>query len=65
MEVDTFDVVKDIKQVSLDGVGVRCLAQNLQQRRIRYKEELWKQQSLFLQIPVKAEDKLKIGSTMN
>lgn len=62
MEADTFDVVKDVEQVSLDGVRVRCLAQNLQQCRIWYKEETWKQQTLFLQIPVKQKTSLKLAA---
>lgn len=50
MKSDTFDVVEDIKKVGLDGVGVGGLAQNLQQGRVRDKEETRKQQTLLLQI---------------
>lgn len=52
MESDTFDVVKDVEQVGLDGVGVRSLAEDLQQGRVRDKEETRKQQTLLLQIAV-------------
>lgn len=52
MEADTFNVVKDIEQVGLDGVGVRGLAQNLQQGRVRHKEEPREQQTLLLQVPI-------------
>lgn len=52
MESDTFDIVKDIEKVGLDGVGVRGLAQYLQQGRVRDKEETRKQQTLLFQIPV-------------
>ena len=52
MESDTFDVVKDVEKVSLDGVGIRRLAQDFQQGRVRDKEETRKQQTLFLQIAV-------------
>lgn len=50
MKSDTFDVVEDVKKVGLDGVGVGGLAQNLQQGRVRDKEETRKQQTLLLQI---------------
>lgn len=53
MESDSFDVIKDIEEVGLDGVGVRGLAQDLQQGRVRHKEEARKQQALLLQIAVK------------
>lgn len=52
MESDGFNVVEHIKKVGLDGVGVRGLAQDLQQGRVRYKEETRKKQTLFLQIAV-------------
>lgn len=52
MESDTFDVVEDVEEVGLDGVGVRGLAQDLQQGRVRDKEETRKQQTLLLQIAV-------------
>lgn len=42
MEFDTFDVIKDVEKVGLDGVRVRGLAQDLQQSRVRNKEETWK-----------------------
>lgn len=50
MESDTFDVVEDVEKVGLDGVGVRGLTQNLQQGRVRDKEETRKQQTFLLQI---------------
>ena len=53
MESDTFDVVKDIEEVGLDGVGVGGLAQDLQQGRVRDEEEPRKQQTLLLQITVR------------
>lgn len=52
MKLDTLDIVKDIEKVGLDGVGVGGLAQDLQQGRIRDKEETRKQQTLLLQITV-------------
>lgn len=52
MEADTFDVVEDVEEVGLDGVRVRGLAQDLQQGRVRDKEETRKQQTLLLQIAV-------------
>lgn len=50
MESHRLDVVKNIKQVGLDGVRVRGLAQDLQQGRVRYEEKTRKQQSLLLQV---------------
>lgn len=50
MKADSFDVVKDVQQVGLDGVGVRGLAKDLQQGGVRDKKEPRKQQSLLLQI---------------
>lgn len=52
MESDTFDVVEDVEEVCLDCVGVRGLAENLQQSRVRHKEETRKKQTLLLQIAV-------------
>lgn len=52
MKLDTLDIVKDIEKVVLDGVGVRGLAQNLQQGGVRDKEETRKQQTLLLQVSV-------------
>lgn len=43
MKSDTFDVVKDVEEMCLDGVGVRGLAQDLQQCRVRDEEETRKQ----------------------
>lgn len=56
MKLDRFDVVKDIEEVGLDGVGVRGLAQDLQQGRVRDKEKTWKEQTLLLQIAVHPHD---------
>lgn len=50
MELDSFNVVKHIQQMGLDGVGVRCLAQDLQQSRVRHEKESRKAQSLLLQV---------------
>lgn len=50
MKADSFDVVKDVEQMSLDGVRVRGLAKDLQQGCVRDKKEPRKQQPLFLQI---------------
>lgn len=50
MKADSFDVVKDVKQVGLDGVRVRGLAEDLQQGCVRDKKEARKQQPLLLQI---------------
>lgn len=52
MEAYSFDVVKDIEKMSLDSVGVRGLAQNLQQGRVRDEEKTRKKQSLLLQITI-------------
>lgn len=51
MELDSFNVVKHIQQMGLDGVGVRCLTQNLQQGGIRHKEEARKAKPFLLQVP--------------
>lgn len=48
MESNRFDVVENIKQVGLDGVGVRGLAQDFQKGRVRYEEKTRKQESLLL-----------------
>lgn len=52
MEPDTLDIVEDVEQVVLDGVGVRGLAQDLKKGRIRNKEEAGKQKTLLFQISV-------------
>lgn len=52
MELNGFDVVKNVEEVGLNGVGVGGLAQNFQQGRIRNKEETGKEQTFLLQIPV-------------
>lgn len=52
VKADRFDIVKDVKQVSLDGVRVRCLAQDLQKSWIRHEEKTGEQQTLLLQIPL-------------
>jgi len=52
MESDRFDVVENIEKMGLDGVGVRGLTQDLQQGRVRDKEEAWKQETLLFQIAV-------------
>ena len=44
-------IVKDAKQVSLDGVRVTGLTQDLQQGRVADKEKAWEHQPLLLQIP--------------
>lgn len=58
MKADSFDVVKDVEQVSLNGVGVRCLAKDLQQGCVRDKEEPRKQQPLLLQIAEREHESL-------
>lgn len=62
MKSDTFDVVEDVKKVGLDGVGVGGLAQNLQQGRVRDKEETRKQQTLLLQIADSIKAKMLIAT---
>lgn len=52
MELNGFDVVKNVEEVGLNGVRVRGLAQDFQQGRIRDKEETGKEQTLLLQIAV-------------
>ena len=51
VEFDSLDVVEDTEEMCLDGVGVTCLTQDLQQGRVRHKEEPWEQQPLLLQVP--------------
>lgn len=51
MKADRFDVVEDVKQVSLDGMRVRRLAQDLQKSWIRHEEKTREEQTLLLQIP--------------
>lgn len=50
MEFDSLNVVKHRQQVSLDGVGVTGLTQDLKQGRVRYEEKSWKEQSLLLKV---------------
>lgn len=51
MELDVLDVVEDTEQMSLDGVGVTGLTEDLQQCRVRDEEETGEQQTLLLQVP--------------
>ena len=51
MELDGFEVIKHGQQVGLDGVGVTGLTQDLQQGRVRHKEESREEESLLLQVP--------------
>ena len=50
MEAHTFDVVKDVEEVGLDGVRVGGLAQDLQERGVRHEEETREQEALLLQV---------------
>ena len=50
VEADTLDVVEDVEQVSLDGVGVGGLAQDLQQGGVRHEEEPREQETFLLQV---------------
>ena len=50
MKIDRLNVVKDTEEVSLDSVGVRSLSQDLQEGRVRDKEEPWEDKSLFLEV---------------
>ena len=50
VEADVLGVVEDAEKVGLDGVRVAGLTQNLQQRRVRHKEESWEGQTLLLQV---------------
>ena len=50
MEADALDVVEDVEEVGLDGVRVRCLAQDLQQGGVGDEEEPREQQALLLQV---------------
>lgn len=52
MKPNSFDVVEDVEKVGLDGVGVRGLAQDLQQRGVRHEEEAREQKTLLFQIAV-------------
>lgn len=56
MELNRFDVIENVEEVGLDSVGVRGLAQDLQQGGIRHKEETRKEQTLLLQIAVRQEE---------
>ena len=51
MKLDRFDVVEDAEQVSLDGVTVAGLAEDLKESRVRNEEETRKQEALLLQVP--------------
>ena len=50
MEGDSFDIVKQTQQMGLNGMGVRSLAKDLQEGRIRDKEETRKDESLLLKV---------------
>ena len=50
MEADRFNVVKNIEEMGLDGVGVRGLAKDLQQGRVGDEEETREQQPFLLQV---------------
>ena len=52
VEFDRLDVVEYGEKVRLDGVRVRCLPQDLQQRRVRHEEKPREQQPLLLQVSV-------------
>lgn len=41
VELDALDVVKDVEEVSLYGVRVTGLTQNLQEGWVRHEEEAW------------------------
>ena len=58
VEADVLGVVKDAEKVGLDGVRVTGLTQNLQQRRVRHKEESWEGQTLLFQVTVIDRKKL-------
>lgn len=55
MEPDGADVVEDVQQVGLDGVRVRSLPQDLQQRGVRDEEEAREAKPLPLQVPAWGE----------
>ena len=57
VEADVLGVVEDTEKVGLDGVRVAGLTQNLQQRRVRHKEESWEGQTLLLQVTVGNREK--------
>ena len=52
MEFDRLDVVEHGEEVRLDGVRVRGLTQDLEQRRVRHEEKPREQQPLLLQVSV-------------
>lgn len=61
MELDSFNVVKHVQQMGLDGVGVRCLAQNLQQSGIRDEKESRKTQPFLLQVSAGREGQSSVS----
>ena len=52
VEFDRLDVVEHWEEMRLDGVRVRRLTQDLQQRRVRHEEKPQEQQPLLLQVSV-------------
>ena len=50
MKCHCLRIVKDTEEVSLDGVRIRGLSKNLQEGRIRNKEEPREDESLFLKV---------------
>lgn len=50
MEADSLGVVEDGHEVRLDGVRVRSLAEDLEQRRVRDEEEAREHQPFFLEV---------------
>ena len=60
MELDALDVVEHAQQVSLDGVRVTGLTEDLQQCRVRNEEESREQQTLLLQVAERFKWSIKI-----
>lgn len=58
VEFDILDVVKDIEQMSLDGMRVASLTKNFQKYGIRHKKEARKQKSFLLQVAEKIMSKM-------
>ena len=52
MKLDRLGVVKDAQQMRLDGMRITSLAKDLKKGGVGDEEETWKEETLFLQVPV-------------
>ena len=65
VEPDGLGVVKDAEEMSLDGVGVRRLTQDLQKGGVWHEEEAREQQTLLLKVPVNQKYDLVLFRIVN